>query len=97
MRDQMVREWGLQDFSPQEQDEYIAKIGEVLYQSIALRATEQLDDAQLAELDAMAVQKGEAMDAAQALDWLRVKVPNFDAIAAEESSKLKERILAVPQ
>ncbi len=97
LREQMIQEWGLQGFASEEQDAYIDKIGEVLYQSTVLRATEALDETQSAELDAYMAEKGDGFSAAEALDWLRSRVPGFDQIAAEETAKLKERIVAMPQ
>lgn len=96
MREQMVREWGLQGLPTEEQDDAIEKIGSILYQSIVLRATEGLDDAVLARFDQFAENNGENMDAAMALDWLREHVSDLDRIREEEITKLKHRVLNVP-
>lgn len=96
-REQMIREWGLQDLTPEDQDATIEKIGEVLYQSIVLKVSEQLDEKQAAELDNFTAEKGDSLNAAEAIEWLRSKVTGFDEIAAEETNKLRERIVAAPR
>jgi hypothetical protein len=96
-REQMVREWGLQDLTPEEQAATIEKIGEVLYQNIVLRASELLSDGQLAALDKFTARKDEKLGAAEALEWLRAELDTFDTIASEETAKLKARIIAAPR
>jgi hypothetical protein len=96
-RDQMIREWGLQDLSPEEQDSTIEKIGEVLYQSIIIRASALMDEAAHAKLDAFTAEKGDILNATEVLEWMRINVNGFETIAAEESAKLRERIVAAPR
>jgi hypothetical protein len=96
MRETMVSEWGLQGLSAEEQDTAIDKIGSILYQSILLRAAEVMDDATAAEFESYTASKGADMDAATALDWMRERVPGFDQIMAEETKKLKEKVLDTP-
>lgn len=97
LREQMVREWGLEGLTPEEQDTAIDKVGSILYQSIVLRTTELLEDAQLKEFEAFVQKQGADLQAPAALDWLRERVPDFDRIVTEETEKLKQEVLEVPE
>ncbi len=91
----MIKEWSLEQHSPEEQDAFIDRIGSLLYKSIILRMTEAdtLSKKDSDDLDLL-MSQNETPDAAVVLDFLRGRVSNFDAIAAEESAKLKELFAA---
>ncbi len=92
MRATIIRDWGLQEFPPEQQDEYVEQIGQILYQNIVLRATSEMDDAAQEALDAFMTAQGDTVDTAKALDYLKEHCPTFNEIVQEESETLRARM-----
>ena len=94
-KEQMIRDWGLADFPQEEQDQYIDRIGQALYKSIVMRATDTLNekgkDAFDVFLDAVTTEG----DMFTVLDYLNTHVPTFEQIRQEETAKLKV-LLTIP-
>ncbi len=93
-RGKMVEEWGLAGFSQEEQDEFIDKIGQALYQSVVMRATDEMSDEQQDIFETFLEQAGEKADLFTVLDYLHTNVQGFDDMLAEETEKLKKELLA---
>ncbi len=91
IKQSMIEQWGLSAVSPAEQDEYIDRIGKLLYQAVILRVTEDMTDEDKDALDTFMSQNPEA-DAVQILDFLSTRIPDFSQILGEETAKLKELI-----
>ncbi len=90
----MVKEWGLEKLSSEEQDSYIERIGTLIYQAVIVRASEEMSAADQTAFDTFMNEHPEA-DAPVILDFLSGHITTFAAIIAEETAKLKEML--VPQ
>lgn len=91
-KQRMIAEWGLGQFSPEEQDVYIDKIGQALYQSVVLRASDTMSEAEQDALDAYLQQMGVQATAATLLEYLSTHLTGFDQVLAEETAKLKTEL-----
>ena len=92
-REKMVEEWGLAGFSEKEQDDFIDKIGQALYQSVVMRATDEMTDEEQEVFETFLEQAGEKADLFTVLDYLHQNVQGFDDMLAEETEKLKKEVL----
>lgn len=91
-KQRMIEEWGLGKFSPEEQDAFIDKIGQALYQSVALRATDEMSEEQQDAFEAFLAQAGDKVDVPAVLEYLSTNVPGFDQLLVEETAKLKAEL-----
>jgi hypothetical protein len=91
LKAQMIKEWGLQEMPPAEQDKMVDELGEVLFKSIVLRVSDTLTDADKDELASVADQN--PTNAGAVLDFLREKSPDFDKIASAEVATLKRQFV----
>ena len=89
MMNAIVEEWGLQSFPPEQQMEMVDKIGDLVYQSVLLKAVDMLDEAGEAEFDALVDMPG--TDAPKVLEFFGKHIPDFDALVAGEVKNIKER------
>ncbi len=92
-REKMVAEWGLGAFTPEQQDEFIDKIGQALYQSVVMRATDEMSDEEQEVFETFLEQAGDKADLFTVLDYLHQNVTGFDEMLAEETEKLKKELL----
>lgn len=94
-RANMVKEWGLEKLSQEEQDSYIERIGKLIYQAVIVRASEEMSSADQAAFDAFMNEHPEA-EAPAILDFLSGRIDTFAALIAEETAKLKEMLVPQP-
>ncbi len=92
-RQQMIEQWGLGQFSPEEQDEFIDKIGQALYQSLVLRAADEMSEEEQTALDTFLAEKGDQADVATVLEYLSSHMTGFDQMLVEETAKLKKELI----
>lgn len=91
-KQRMIEEWGLGQFSPEEQDAYIDKIGQALYQSVAMRATDEMSEDEQTAFEAFLAQAGDKADMFMVLEYLTAHVQDFDQLLADETAKLKKEL-----
>lgn len=85
----IIAEWGLENFPPEKQIEMVDKIGDLVYQSILLKAVDMLDEVGQAEFDALV--DGPDVDATKVLAFFGTKIPDFNALIDNEVKMIKER------
>lgn len=87
----IVKEWGLENLTPDEQVEAIDKINKLLFQAILSRSLDILSDEEQDELDRILDDDG--MTPEKILHYLAEKIPTYEAIRLEEIDSLKKDIL----
>jgi hypothetical protein len=86
-----IQEWGLQNRSPEEQADYIERIGRLVYQALLVRSLDLLTDEEQTELDLLLDE--EHTTAEDVLVFLASKIPTFEILRKEEIEKIKKDIL----
>jgi hypothetical protein len=83
---------GLSSLDAAEQEELLVRIGELIMESVLLRAVAELDDAQALKLreDALAADTPEKL-----VEVLEQHVPNIDTLIEEESTAFKEECVSL--
>lgn len=88
IRENVVRELGIEELPREMQDEVIAKVGENIMQSVAIAALERLSPEDQAEFERVAGEGNE--DAARA--FLTSRVSDLNALVATETKKVLSEI-----
>ena len=83
----IAKDFGLENLDPQEQERMIEKIGNLLFESIVERAIEVMDDSVMNDFENAVGEAGS--DYQKIISFLKSRVLGFDAIVAEEMSRLK--------
>ena len=85
----IVSAWGLESFPPQQQDEMIAQLTELVYQAVVLKAMDMISSKDQAELDAL--MDKHSTDATKVMEFFAVRIPDFNAVIQKEVMSIKER------
>ncbi len=90
--DEIIKEWGLTSFSPEEQIEMVEKLNKILYQLILGEAIELLPENEQDELDLFA--ERESTTPEMILAFLASKIPNFEQIRLNKINEVKSLVLS---
>lgn len=86
----LIKAFGFEALSPEEQADVMERIGEVVNQRIVIRALKELSEKDRNELDTL-LTGDPAYDTV--FEFLRGKIATFDTMVREESERFKEESL----
>lgn len=89
----LVKEWGIENLSPAEQEDAVLKLGLTLYQAILVRSLDILSGKDQDELDTILDNDETTPEAVVA--FLEKKIPTFQELLVEEKNNLKRDILLI--
>jgi len=84
----IIKEFGLENFSSEEQAEFIKDIGENLKLRVGMKFAEIMSDDQLEQFQAVM----DSDDDEAATKWLVANVPNYAQLVADEMQAIKSEI-----
>ena len=87
----IIKEWNLGSLSKEEQKVALENIGKMIYQAILVRSLDILSDGEEEELDTLLDKDTTTM--ADALAFLKKKIPSFDKLVREEISSARQSFL----
>ncbi|MEN9647806.1 MAG: hypothetical protein RLY57_610 [Candidatus Parcubacteria bacterium] len=90
----LIQTLGLDKLSPEEQEQILVDIGDVIYQSIISRAIQALSNKDKVELDHLLADKP---DFDQIGNFMYEHIPHIDRIAEEEINNFKKIALQTVQ
>ena len=88
MQENIIKDFGLDTLQENEQKEALLSIGRIIFQSVLMRVTEELDDKGKDEFEKLLSEKSDDEDAI--MNFLRSKVSNLDEIVNGEIAKFKQ-------
>lgn len=83
-------EFGLSTLSPEKQTELLTRIGGVIYQSVLMRALDQMTED---EQDAFDTLLEKNIEPEEIFSFLKEKVPTIETIIKEESDAFKKEMV----
>ena len=86
----ITAEWGIDQFTPEEQLDILERVGALVYQAILVRASESLVDIDKVEFELMLGEEGQNPE--DVLLFLDKKIPHFSEIIQEETQKVKKEL-----
>jgi hypothetical protein len=92
VRDQLIQAYNLQALSAQEQDETIAKIGELVFQNVLMRVIPTLAEDKQSAFEALL--EGNASPE-EIFGFLSQEVPDLETIMQEESANFHKESMDV--
>jgi len=87
----VIKEWGLQSLPPDKQEDFVERIGKMMYQAILVKALDILSEKEQTEFDLLLDE--DATTPNEVLAFLKSKIPTFDQLVMEERESLKEDLL----
>lgn len=88
LKKKIVQDFGLYNMDNDEQEKYIEKIGNLLFESVLERSISLLDDNSATEFEHFLTD--ELQDYQKIISFLQSRVPDFASIVSEEMSRLKK-------
>lgn len=88
LQENIIKDFGLDTLQENEQKEALLSIGRIIFQSVLMRVTEELDDKGKDEFEKLLSEKSDDEDAI--MNFLRSKVSNLDEIVNGEIAKFKQ-------
>jgi hypothetical protein len=85
----IISEWSLDNLPEDQQMEMVDKIGDLVYQSVLLKAVDMLDENGAEEFDTLVDTPG--TDAPKVLAFFEKRIPNFDELVAGEVKAIKDK------
>ena len=83
----IAEDFGLSQMDAEEQEKYIEKIGNMLFESVIERSLAIMDDSATTDFEALIAEVGS--DYQKVISFLQTRVPNFQEIVSDELSRLK--------
>lgn len=87
IKKKISEDFGLTKMDSDEQEKYIEKIGNLLFEAVIQRSVDFMDEITLNEFDKTIETAGE--DYQKVIGFMKEKVPNFNKIVSEEMMRLK--------
>jgi hypothetical protein len=87
----IIKEWGLDNMSPEQREDAVDRIGKMLYQAVLVRSLDILSEKEQTDMDSLLDKEGSTIE--DVLGFLASKIPTFDTLIAEERAKLKADLL----
>lgn len=88
LKQNIIKELGLDKLSEKEQEEVLLNIGRIIFQSVLIRTMEELSDKDKNEFEKILSEKQN--DEGAILGFLQSKLPNLNDIVNEEVAKFKQ-------
>lgn len=89
MRDEdLIKEFGLESFSKEDQDKMIQQIGENLKLRVGMKFAEIMSDEQLEQFQDVMDKDNET----EATKWLATNIPNYPQLVANEIQAIKDEV-----
>lgn len=82
----LVKEFNLQAYSPEEQQQYIDQLGELVLQGVLVKAFTAISDEQA---DQMEQALGQGMQPEQMMQMLQSMIPGFNELVRDEVMQVK--------
>ena len=86
----IINEWHTEEMTEQEQADFVAQIGRVLYQALLVRSLDILSEVEEAQLDLLLGRDETSVE--DVLVFLEKKIPTFDMLLREEIENLKKDV-----
>ena len=83
----IAEDFGLTTMPEEEQEKFIEKIGNMLFESVIERSVDVMDEKAMSDFDEILSSAGE--DYQKVISFLRDRVPGFKEIVSEEMARLK--------
>lgn len=86
LKNKIAEDFGLTSMDSEEQEKYIERIGNLLFESVIERSISVMDDQAAMEFENFLSPEG---DYNKVISFLQERVPGFSSIVSEEMSRLK--------
>ncbi len=86
LKNKIAEDFGLSSMDSEEQEKYIERIGNLLFESVIERSVSVMDDQSATEFESFLSPEG---DYNKVISFLQEKVPDFSTIVSEEMARLK--------
>ena len=87
LRKKIIEDFGLMKMGGDEQDKFIDKIGNLLFESVLERSVDSMDEGLMGEFEECVAHAGE--DYQKILNFLKDRIPTFSEIVSDEMARLK--------
>ena len=88
LKQNIIKDLGLDRFPPERQEEMLLMIGKLIYQGVIIRVMGLLSEKDKEDFDQLLMEKVEDEDAV--LKFLESKIPNLDELVNEEVAAFKK-------
>lgn len=88
----VIKEWGLESMPVEKQEDFVDRIGRMMYQAILVRALDILSEKEQVEFDLLLDEDNTTPN--EVLAFLKAKIPTFEILVEEERQNLKRDLLA---
>ena len=95
LKQNIMKDLGLDLLPPEERDEALLRVGNIIFKSVLLRVLDELDEKQKDAFDATLDANPDNQEAV--FEFLRSNVPDFDALVADVIAKFRQESLATTQ
>ncbi len=85
----LAKALGIENLEASKQEEIITSTGALIYQSVLMRALEEMPDEQVDEFEKITATNPTPE---VVFDFFRLKIPNFEAMIADEAQKFMSEI-----
>ncbi|MFC1637936.1 DUF5663 domain-containing protein [Patescibacteria group bacterium] len=92
IKQKVMQEFGLEGIDEEKQDEFLAKMGEMILKRVFVETVEKLDDEGRAHFEKMLEEKRTAEEVEE---FLKVKIPNYDQMLESIVVELKEDLQGI--
>jgi len=89
----LIKELGLENLPPEQQEEISMETGRVIYQNIVIRVLETLNEEDSEEFEKFLDEKSDNQD--EIYEFLKSKIPNLEEIINEEVAKFKSGAISI--
>jgi len=87
LKNKIVQDFGLTSMDSEEQEKYIERIGNLLFESVIERSVSVMDDNSATEFESFL--SPDNQDYHKVISFLQERVPGFSTIVSEEMARLK--------
>jgi len=87
----LIKEFGLESLSPEEQEDYIDQVGELVLQGVLIKSLSALSPEQALQLEAM-IDAGKEQE--DILHFLQTSIPSFVNLVQDEVAVVKADLAA---
>ncbi|MEK7642216.1 MAG: DUF5663 domain-containing protein [Patescibacteria group bacterium] len=87
LKKRIIQDFGLAQMATEEQEKFIERIGNMLFESVIERALKKMDESAMSEFDELLNDAGE--DYQKVIAFLRNRAPGFKDIVTDEMARLK--------
>ena|SRR6185436_2048709 len=85
---QIALDFGLTGMEPANQERIIERIGNMLFEAVVERSIDEMDEATMGDFEELMASVGQEYQ--RVIDFLKTRVPNFQAIVSDEMGRLKK-------